>query len=147
MLKRIATVSIVLSLVVTGAALAASQSKGAKVTLHAASVGTPATSLGKVLATSTGRTLYLNTSDSKSKSVCTGACAGTWPPLKTTGKPVAGMGVKKALLGTAKYGTKLQVTYKGHRLYTYVGDKKAGQANGESSMGSWFVVTAAGKQK
>ena len=46
----------------------------------------------------------------------------------TKGKPVAGMGVKKSLLGTAKRGSKLQVTYNGHPLYTYIGDSKAGQA-------------------
>ncbi len=147
MLKRIATVSMVLTVAATGAAFAATHAMGTKVTLHSASVGNPATSLGKVLAASTGHTLYLNTSDSKAKSVCTGACAGTWPPLMTSAKPIAGTGVKQSLLGTAKRGTKLQVTYNGHRLYRYIGDKAAGVANGEGYMGSWYVVTAAGKQK
>jgi predicted lipoprotein with Yx(FWY)xxD motif len=147
MLKRIATGSIIVTLAVAGAAFAAGLSSGAKVTLHSASVGTPATSLGKVLATSAGRTLYLYVPDPKNKPTCTGSCAGTWPPLRTKGKPVAGTGVKKALLGTAKNGGKLQVTYNGHPLYTYIGDSKAGQANGEGFMGSWFVVTAAGKKR
>ena len=64
----------------------------------------------------------------------------------TKGKPVAGMGVKKSLLGTAKRGSKLQVTYNGHPLYTYSGDSAAGQANGEGSGGVWFVVKASGAQ-
>ena len=131
MLKRIATASIVLTFVVAGAAFAAAQT-GTKVTLHN-------TSLGKRLATSTGRTLYLLTTGT-----CTGGCASTWPPLITSGKPVAGMGVKQSLLGTAKRGTKLQVTYNHHRLYRYVGDSAAGQANGEGSGGVWFTVKAAG---
>ena len=138
MLKRIATASIVLTLVVCGAAFAAAQSTGTKVTLHS-------TSLGKVLATSTGRTLYLDTSDGKNKSNCTGACATAWPPLMTKGKPVAGAGVKKSLLGSFKRGTKFQVSYNGHPLYRYSGDTAAGQTTGEG-LGTFYVVTAAGKK-
>ena len=140
MMKRIATASIVVTLLASGAAFAATRSMGTTVTLHK-------TSLGKVLATSKGRTLYLYTPDGKNKSVCTGSCASTWPPLMTKGKPVAGMGVNKKLLGTAPRGKKLQVTYHGHPLYTYTGDSKAGDANGEDIDGIWFVVTAAGKKK
>ena len=132
MLKRIAIASIVLTFVASGAAFAATLSTGTKVTLHQ-------TSLGKRLATSTGRTLYLLTAGT-----CTGGCAQTWPPLLTRGKPVAGMGVKQSLLGTAKRGTKLQVTYNHHRLYRYTGDSAAGQANGEGSGGVWFTVKATG---
>ena len=139
MLKRIATVSIVLTLAAAGAAFAATHSTGTKVTLHS-------TSLGKVLATSTGRTLYLYTSDTTNHSNCTGGCASAWPPLMTKGKPLAGMGVKKSLLSTAKRGLKLQVTYNGHPLYTFTGDSSAGQTTGEGS-GGFYVVTAAGNQK
>jgi len=138
MLKRIATASIVLTFVVSGAAFAATLSTGTKVTLHS-------TSHGKVLATSKGRTLYLYTSDSKNHSNCTGSCASVWPPLMTKGKPVAGTGVKKSLLGTAKRGSKLQVSYNRHPLYTYTGDSSAGQANGEGS-GGFYVVKASGKK-
>jgi predicted lipoprotein with Yx(FWY)xxD motif len=140
MLKRIVTASIVLTFVVSGAAFAATLTTGTAVDLHS-------TNLGKVLATSTGRTLYLYTPDGKNKSNCFGSCAAYWPALLTKGKPVAGMGVKKSLLGTAKRGSKLQVTYNGHPLYRYVGDSKAGQATGEGTDSTWYVVTAAGKQK
>ena len=135
MLKRIATVSLVLVFVVAGAAYAATQTTGTKVTLHS-------TSRGKVLATSTGRTLYLDTADPKNKSTCTGSCASIWPPLKTKGKPVAGTGVKKSLLSQT---TTHVVTYNGHALYTYTGDTKAGQATGEGSNG-FYVVKASGKK-
>jgi predicted lipoprotein with Yx(FWY)xxD motif len=137
MLKKIAIASIVLTLVAAGAALAAAKS-GTKVTLHA-------TNRGKVLATSTGRTLYLYTPDTKNHSNCYAGCAPTWPPLMTTGKPLAGTGVKKALLGTTKRTNgKLQVTYNGHPLYRYTGDSAAGQANGEGYLGIWYVVKASG---
>jgi predicted lipoprotein with Yx(FWY)xxD motif len=139
MFKRIAIASIVLTFVVTGAAFAAARSTGTAVDLHK-------TNRGQVLATSKGRTLYLYTPDGKNKSNCTGSCASVWPPLMTKGKPVAGMGVKQSLLGTAKRGSKLQVTYNGHPLYTYTGDSGAGQANGEGSEGIWYVVKASGKK-
>jgi predicted lipoprotein with Yx(FWY)xxD motif len=141
MLKRIVTVSIVLALVATGAALAATRTTPTKVTLHA-------TNLGKVLAMSTGRTLYLYTPDGKNKSNCTGSCLAYWPPLLTVGKPLAGTGVKKALLGTTRRPNgKLQVTYNGHPLYHYTGDYGAGQTYGEGTDGTWYVVTAAGNKK
>jgi predicted lipoprotein with Yx(FWY)xxD motif len=138
MLKRTVIASFVLALVVSGAAFAAARSTGTTVDLHS-------TSLGKVLATSKGRTLYLYTSDGKNKSNCTGGCAAAWPPLMTKGKPVAGMGVKKSLLGTAKRGAKLQVSYNGHPLYTFTGDSAAGQTTGEGQ-GGFYVVKASGKK-
>ena len=133
MLKRIAAASTVLALVAAGAAFAATVTTGTKVTLHS-------TSRGKVLATSTGRTLYLDTADTKNHSNCTGSCAMSWPPLKTNGKPVAGMGVRKSLLGQT---TKHQVTYNGHPLYRWTGDTKAGQTTGEGVNG-FYVVKASG---
>jgi predicted lipoprotein with Yx(FWY)xxD motif len=135
MRKRIVIASIVLMLVASGAALAAALA-GTKVTLHS-------THLGKRLATSTGRTLYLSTADGRNKSNCTGACASIWPPLLTTGMPVAGAGVNKALLRSFKRGTKLQVSYNGHPLYRFASDSAAGQANGENVNG-FFTVKASG---
>jgi predicted lipoprotein with Yx(FWY)xxD motif len=141
MLKRIAIASIILTLVAAGAAFAATQTLPAKITLHS-------TRLGKVIANVKGRTLYLYTPDAKNKSNCYGSCATYWPPLMTTGKPVAGTGVRKALLGTTRRNNgKLQVTYNGHPLYLYVGDSGAGQVTGEGSAGTWYVVTAAGNKK
>jgi predicted lipoprotein with Yx(FWY)xxD motif len=140
MFKRIATASIILTLVAAGAAFAATQTTRTKVTLHS-------TSKGKVLATSTGRTLYLYTPDGHNKSNCFGSCSAYWPALLTTGKPLAGMGVKQSLLATAKRGAKLQVTYNGHPLYRYVGDSGPGQITGEGTDGTWYVVTAAGNKK
>ena len=98
-----------------------------------------------MLATSTSHTLYLNTTDSQEPVSVHRRCAATWPPLKTKGKPVPAPALKKSLLATAKYGAKLQVTYNGHPLYQYIGDKAAGQANGEALHGQWYVLTAAGQ--
>jgi predicted lipoprotein with Yx(FWY)xxD motif len=107
-------------------------------------------SLGRFLVDSKGMTLYLWQADSGSKSVCSGACAQSWPPFTTKGKPKAGPGVKASLLGTSKRsdGT-TEVTYAGHPLYYYAGDTAAGQTNGQASdnFGApWYVLGANGKQ-
>ena len=102
---------------------------------------------GKVLSTYTGRILYLYTADGNKVTTCTGPCAQTWPPLMTTSKPTAGMGVKQSLLSTlTRPNGKKQVTYNGHPLYKYVGDTKAGQTNGYGVDGAWFAVKASGIQ-
>jgi predicted lipoprotein with Yx(FWY)xxD motif len=62
------------------------------------------------------------------------ACASYWPPLLTHGKPVANGGADQSLIGTIKRADgSRQVTYAGHRLYTFVQDTKRGQTNGEGS--------------
>jgi len=105
-------------------------------------------SLGKVVVSATGRTLYHYTDESKGKVDCSGACAKLWPPLvvKAGAKPVAGAGVTASKLGVRKRpdGT-MQVTYGGLGLYMYSGDKKAGQANGEGIESAWYAVSSAAK--
>ena len=107
-------------------------------------------SLGRILVTRQGRSVYLFEKDHRKASTCYGACAGEWPPVTTSGAPIAAKGVVDAMLGTRKRknGT-LQVTYNGHPLYTYAGDAKAGQTNGEGSNafgGAWYVLSPAGKK-
>ncbi len=116
----------------------------------AASVALANTKLGKVLVDSRGQTLYLWQADTGSMSTCTGACAQVWPPLRTAGKPIAANGVLASKLGTTKRsdGTN-EVTYNGHALYTFVGDKAPGQTTGEGNKGfgaEWDVLTAAGNK-
>src|SRR4051794_28878642 len=117
---------------------------------HAATVGVANTGLGNVLIDSHGRTLYLFAKDQGTTSSCSGACATAWPPLRVSGKPLAGGGAKAALLGTTKQSDgKPQVTYNGHPLYLYVGDQKAGDTNGQGITafgGGWFALTASGSQ-
>lgn len=125
----------------SGGSSAASNATAGRVTLHQ-------TKVGKVLATSSGRTLYLFLADKNGKSACYGKCATNWPPLMKKGKVSASAGVKAALLGTTKRKTgQLQVTYKGHPLYLFALDHGAGQIAGQGLNfygGKWFVVSAAG---
>jgi predicted lipoprotein with Yx(FWY)xxD motif len=115
----------------------------------AAKVELSTTKLGKVLATSSGRTLYMFGADKGHKSSCFGACAKAWPPLTTHGKPKAGKGVSASKLGTISRGGGVkQVTYNGHPVYRFQGDTGARQANGEGINafgGIWHALSAKGK--
>jgi predicted lipoprotein with Yx(FWY)xxD motif len=151
MLKRIVlTVAMGVALAAAGVAAAAavthqssasSSATAGKVTLHK-------TKIGKVLATSSGRTLYLFMKDKNGRSACYGQCAGYWPPLMKKGALRAGTGVKASLLGTTKRKNgKRQVTYKGHPLYLYKFDSGAGQISGQRQNffgGKWYAVSASG---
>ena len=88
--------------------------------------------LGRILVDGKGITLYDFVKDTGTTSVCYGACASLWPPLLTSGKPVAGPGVRASLLGTTRRKDgKLEVTYNGHPLYYFVSDRKPGQTTGQ----------------
>jgi len=94
--------------------------------------------------------VYLFEKDASDKSSCYGACAQGWPPVLTTGTPVASAGASTSLLGTVTRtdGT-IQVTYAGHPLYYYTGDTKAGAATGEdvNAFGAgWYLLDPAGKK-
>ena len=54
--------------------------------------------LGSFLVDDKGMTLYLFTKDTPNTTVCYDKCATAWPPLLTTGSPVAGEGVDASKL-------------------------------------------------
>ena len=106
------------------------------------------TKLGKILVDSKGRTLYVFLADTGTTSTCSGACAANWPPLEVSDTPKVARGAKASLAGTTERpdGTS-QVTYNGHPLYRFEGDRKAGQTNGQGvdAFGAqWFVLSPAG---
>jgi predicted lipoprotein with Yx(FWY)xxD motif len=95
-----------------------------------------------VLTNSQGMTLYYRTSDAPPSTVCSGGCAGAWPPLVMSSSSVpastASLPGKLAIVADANGN---QVEYNGHPLYTYSGDSGPGQTNGEGVGGIWHVVT------
>jgi predicted lipoprotein with Yx(FWY)xxD motif len=122
-------------------------------TAAAAGAGTPVSltthegPVGTYLTTGDGMSVYVFAKDTGSSSTCSGSCAVYWPPL-TGGSAHTSGGATAAMTGTTKRsdGT-TQITYGGHPLYTYVGDKKAGDTNGEGlnlSGGKWWLVGADG---
>ena len=106
--------------------------------------------LGRVIVDSEGMTLYDFHKDKGGKSACYGACAKGWPPLLTEGKPQTGEGAMASKLGTVERndGT-MQVTYAGHPVYTFVEDRKPGEANGNdvSAFGAqWYALLPSGEE-
>ena len=120
-----------------------------------ASTGAPITvgtakGVGKVLVDSNGLTLYYFQKDQNGESTCYGPCEAGWPPLTTEGAPQAGEGAMASKMGTTKRkdGT-VQVTYNNWPLYTFVEDKKPGEANGNdvSAFGAqWYALKGSGEE-
>jgi len=105
-------------------------------------------SAGTFLTDGSGRAVYMFAKDGTDKSACDGACASAWPPVTTTGSPVASGGAQSSDLGTLtrSNGAK-QVTYDGHALYYFAGDTSAGQTNGQGVNGfgaKWWLVAPSG---
>ncbi len=103
--------------------------------------------LGDILTDEKGMTLYLYTKDTKNTSNCYDKCATNWPPLMTSGAPVAGAGADATLLGTTtrKDGS-VQVTYNGWPVYYWIKDQKPGDATGQDVGGVWYVLNAKGEE-
>ncbi len=108
---------------------------------------THSTSKGTVLTNAQGKTIYWFAIDTATMSNCNGSCASFWPPV--LGKAVAASGTSLPHgFGTiTRSDGKVQATYNGHPLYTYVGDTAAGQINGNGknlSGGLWWAMTPSG---
>jgi predicted lipoprotein with Yx(FWY)xxD motif len=102
------------------------------------------TSLGRILVGPSGMTLYMFMPDTSTSSACTGACASTWPPLAGS-LPSLGTGLAASDFGSlARSDGTTQVTFHGHPLYYFSGDKAAGDTNGQGLSGKWYVLGADG---
>lgn len=131
-----------LALSVPATTAGAARQKGAEV--HVAHVA----GRGTVLVDGNGHTLYAFSPDNHRRPTCHGTCTSIWPPLTTTGKPVAGKGIKESHLGTVTNAAgKRQVTYDHWPLYTFVQDTRSGEAAGQgisSFGGHWSTVGTGG---
>ena len=105
-------------------------------------VKTASNSLGTILVNSRGMTLYHLSGEVNGEFICTSAaCVGVWHPLIA---PSSGTPSSVGSLGTVKRPEgMMQVTYKGTPLYTFSGDKQAGETNGQGikDVGVWSAVT------
>ena len=114
----------------------------------AALVVTTNQSLGKIVTTGSGLTVYRFDVDSANppKSNCNGGCASAWPPVLATGSGTPQVtGVSSSLVGeiTRSDGSK-QLTLAGWPIYTYAGDSGPGATSGQGSGGTWWAVTPTG---
>jgi predicted lipoprotein with Yx(FWY)xxD motif len=103
------------------------------------------TSLGMVLVASNGHTLYELDKDTPTMAMCTGGCAGLWPPLTATGTPTGGTGVDATKLTILTGPNGMQVVYAGHPLYMFSQDSAPGDVKGQGFAGNiWHVVSPSG---
>lgn len=92
-----------------------------------------------LLADSFGKTLYtfdLDTGSTTSK--CKGDCAEVWPPYILTTEEKASLALPFGSIERAN--KKLQLTYNGQPLYTYIFDRSAGDDKGDNIGGVWHYI-------
>ena len=140
-----------------GALLGVLASAAIAVAASNTTVTTHGSKKGTILANSRGFSLYMFLKDKQggkgksAKSNCYCQCAKIWPPLLVSkgGKPVGAHGVNSKLLGTTRRKDgKVEVTYNGWPLYTYLPDTKPGNIKGEGAVqfgAAWFVLNTKGQ--
>jgi predicted lipoprotein with Yx(FWY)xxD motif len=100
-----------------------------------------------ILTTANGHTLYYRTSDPAPASTCTGSCAKAWPPLIAASGKLIYPNTLQGHVSVYKTANGYQVEFNGHPLYTYAGDMAAGQFNGQSLGGVWYVAAIIQQQQ
>jgi predicted lipoprotein with Yx(FWY)xxD motif len=96
--------------------------------------------IGTYLVNDEKLTLYHFIADLPGKSVCYTDCTTTWRPFFTANIAVSGNLNAYDFKTIKREDGNFQTTYKDQPLYTYTGDTKPGDVNGEEIDGTWFVV-------
>jgi predicted lipoprotein with Yx(FWY)xxD motif len=131
-----------------------SSGSGAGAPSHSASAGsagdvivqTRSGAMGSYLTDGSGKSLYMFASDTSTKSACSGQCLQYWPIL--SGTPSAGSGVDGTKLARITTDGAAQVSYAGHPLYYYAGDKAPGDTAGQGSNNfgaKWWLLAPSGQ--
>jgi predicted lipoprotein with Yx(FWY)xxD motif len=140
---RVALVAIAIAVAASLLGAAASSAAGTKLTVS----GSP---FGRMVWGPHRQAVYVFQRDRRDVSRCYGACARAWPPVYASGRPVAGRGVRKDLLGTTRRRDgRRQVTYRGRPLYYYAHEGR-GQVlchNVNLNGGLWWVVGSNGRRR
>lgn len=94
------------------------------------------TSIGKVMTTPQGSTVYTFDQDQIGKSSCYGDCARHWPPVLAShgAQPYGRMSL------AVRQDGQQQWAYEGKPLYTYAEDVMHGDVKGENAGNTWHVV-------
>jgi len=140
--RRILLTTLLLVLLL-GVTTAPAMAAGTKVTIRGSEFGPMLWGPGR-------QAIYVFERDRRGRSRCYGRCARAWPPVLTRGRPVAGRGVRRSLLGTTRRrGGARQVTYAGRPLYFYV-NEGPGEVlchNVNLNGGLWWVVGRGGRPR
>ncbi|MEP7022647.1 MAG: hypothetical protein ABJB47_02305 [Actinomycetota bacterium] len=105
-------------------------------------------SAGTVLTNSKGFALYTFAKDKGGTSACYGQCGKFWPPVDGPATVASGVKLSGSFGTTTRKDGSKQLTYNGHPLYTFAGDHKPGDVNGNGSTAdgglSKGITTSAG---
>jgi predicted lipoprotein with Yx(FWY)xxD motif len=87
--------------------------------------------------------------DNQNGEKCDAACQEAWPPVTASGgRTVAGEGAQPEMLKTSPLsGGRYHLSYNGHPLYRYAGDRGAGRATGHGvsdKWGKWHLMSVEG---
>ena len=124
-MKRLLAATAIATLALAGPAMA-----------QMAPTKTSTSAKGKVLTDAKGMTLYTFDKDKGGKSACNGKCAVNWPPLMAAAGAKGGDGYSVIKRDDGK----MQWSYKGMPLYTWVKDKKPGDVTGDGVNKVWHVA-------
>jgi predicted lipoprotein with Yx(FWY)xxD motif len=144
------SLSVVVVIVAAAIAVIVSTAGGSTTKAHPAlaansAISVEQTSFGKALTDANGRTLYLFAGDKPNVSTLSAAGRAFWPPFTSTVRPSATNGALVREIGRVSGGN--QVTYNGHPLYYFIGDRKSGQTAGQglNQFGArWYILSTAG---
>ncbi|MEU6100610.1 SCO0930 family lipoprotein [Streptomyces flaveolus] len=104
--------------------------------------------LGEIVVDKNGMTVYRFMKDEawpKPVSACTGACLEKWPVVAPVEANDTKGVVKKGLMSFTRPDGAAQQTVNCWPIYTFAGDKKAGDTNGQGVGGTWYAVAPDGK--
>ncbi|MFJ6949841.1 SCO0930 family lipoprotein, partial [Streptomyces wuyuanensis] len=103
--------------------------------------------LGEIVVDKNGMTVYRFMKDSAwpMKTACTGACLEKWPVVAPVDKNDTEGILKKGFVTFDRPDGIKQQTIDCWPIYTFAGDKKPGDTNGQGVGGTWYVVSPQGK--
>ncbi|MER5884045.1 SCO0930 family lipoprotein [Streptomyces sp. NPDC001941] len=103
--------------------------------------------LGEIVVDRDGRTVYRFVKDSAwpMKTACTGACLEKWPVVAPVAESDARGITRKGYVTFSRPDGLKQQTIDCWPLYTFAGDAKPGDTNGQGVGGVWYAVSPAGK--
>jgi predicted lipoprotein with Yx(FWY)xxD motif len=131
-----------LILIATLTIAAPAEAAGTRITAASSEFGTMLWGPGR-------QAIYVFENDGRNRTNCRDACAKAWPPVYTSGKAVAGKGVRSSLLGSIRRGSRRQVTYRGRPLYYYA-HEGAGEVRCHNVFlngGDWWVIGPDGRRR
>jgi len=118
----------------------------ASATTSATIVKVVRTSSGPILATASGRTLYVFVDDllTRAPSSCTGDCTHDWIPMPARGRIIVRGNVSGRVGTIVRSDGERQLTMDERPLYLFSGDRAPGEIRGNGIGNLWWAMTPSG---